>query len=439
MNRTFAILSLGCKVNQYDSQALSEELVRRGFVQVPFNQSADVYVVNTCTVTGMSDRKSRQMLRRTKKQNPNSILAVMGCYSQLSPEAVCKMEETDIIWGTRHRELLPDAIEQALNNPVGSKIRSDMLLSRHIDPTSISHMPERCRAYIKVEDGCNRYCTYCAIPYARGPVCSREPGEILAEARRLANEGCREIVIIGINLGVYGRDLPSRPTLPQVIAQLAEIPGILRIRLGSMEPDMVNEEFLRVLASTPKLCSHFHMALQSGCDNQLQAMNRRYTCGEFEDYCRKLRKIRPEAAICTDIMVGFPGESREDFAATKEFLKKINFAAMHVFKYSRRPGTKADTMPDQVDEVVKNSRSEELIRLGAEMSNAFNSTLIGKDVEVLAECRCDGVPNMWEGHTGNYVSVRFCCDRDLTNQAVIVHIAAADREYAYGTIENMPF
>ena len=297
MNRTFAILSLGCKVNQYESQALSEELVRRGFVQVPFTQIADVYVVNTCTVTGMSDRKSRQMLRRTKKLNPDSILAVMGCYSQLSSDEVSKMEETDIIWGTRHRELLPDAIEQALNNPGGEKIRSDMLLDRRIDPISISHMSERCRAYIKVEDGCNRYCTYCAIPYARGPVCSREPEQILAEARRLANESCREIVIIGINLGVYGRDLPSKPTLSQVIAQVAEIPGILRIRLGSMEPDMVNEEFLQVLASTPKLCSHFHMALQSGCDNQLLAMNRRYTCAEFEDYCIKLREIRPQAAL----------------------------------------------------------------------------------------------------------------------------------------------
>lgn len=439
MNRTFAVLSLGCKVNQYESQALSEELVRRGFVQVPFTQIADVYVVNTCTVTGMSDRKSRQMLRRTKKLNPNSILAVMGCYSQLSSDEVSKMEETDIIWGTRHRELLPDAIEQALNNPGGEKIRSDMLLDRRIDPISISHMSERCRAYIKVEDGCNRYCTYCAIPYARGPVCSREPGQILAEARRLANEGCREIVIIGINLGVYGRDLPSKPTLSQVIAQVAEIPGILRIRLGSMEPDMVNEEFLQVLASTPKLCSHFHMALQSGCDNQLLAMNRRYTCAEFEDYCIKLREIRPQAAICTDIMVGFPGESDDDFAATKEFLRKINFAAMHVFKYSRRPGTKADSMPDQVDENVKNRRSEELIRLGSDMSKVFNSTLIDKNVEVLAERRCEAIPNMWEGHTDNYVTVRFCCDDDLTNKPVMVHITSADSEYAYGTIENMAF
>ena len=434
MGYTFAVLSLGCKVNQYEIQALCEELCSRGLVQVPFEQPADAYIVNTCTVTGMSDRKSRQMLRRTKKLNPNSVLTVMGCYSQLSPDAVANMEETNIIWGTRHREKLPDVILDALNKENPVKIRSDMTFERKIDPISISYMSERCRSYIKIEDGCNRYCTYCAIPYARGPVCSRNPQEIVGEANRLAKDGCKEIVLIGINLGVYGKDLEGKPTISQVIKKIAEIPEIARIRIGSMEPDMVNDEFLECLTTTPKMCSHFHMALQSGCDNQLRDMRRRYTCQEFETYCQNLRRVRPEAAICTDIMVGFPGETDGDFESTMEFVEKIHFAQMHVFKYSRRPGTKADKMDNQVLEETKNSRSESLISLGNKLSLEFNQGLVGKTVEVLVEHRCSQDNRLWEGHSDNYVIVRFCHEDNLTNTLVNVKVTRAEADCVYGAI-----
>lgn len=436
MGYTFAVLSLGCKVNQYEIQALSEALVAKGMVQVSFEQAADVYVVNTCTVTGMSDRKSRQMLRRTKKLNPDSLLVVMGCYSQLSPETVEKMEETNIVWGTRHREQLPQVIIEALESSGPVKIRSDMTFSKTVDPIFISAMSERCRSYIKVEDGCNRFCTYCAIPYARGPVCSRKPEEILEEAKRLADDGCKEIVLIGINLGVYGMDLPEKPSFSSVIREISKIDGIMRIRIGSMEPDMVNQEFLDTLATTTKLCSHFHMALQSGCDNQLEAMHRRYTCQEFKKYCEDLRRIRPDAAICTDIMVGFPGETQDDFKSTLEFVGDIGFASMHVFKYSRRPGTKADKMPNQVDEVSKNLRSENLIMLGLSMSAQFNKKLEGQTVSVLVERNIPGDNFMWEGHTDNYVLVRFCGGKNLINKMVNVKITRTDSEYAYGTIET---
>lgn len=435
MGYTFAVLSLGCKVNQYEIQALCEELAKRGLTQVPFDQPADAYIVNTCTVTGMSDRKSRQMLRRTKKLNPKSVLTVMGCYSQLSPDAVAAMEETNIVWGTRHREKLPDVIMDALGSNTPVKIRSDMTFERKIDPINISYMSERCRSYIKIEDGCNRYCTYCAIPYARGPVCSRDPQEIVDEAKRLAKDGCREVVLIGINLGVYGRDLEGKPTISHVIKEIAEIPEIARIRIGSMEPDMVNEEFLECLATTPKMCSHFHMALQSGCDNQLRDMHRRYTCQEFDEYCQNLRNVRPDAAICTDIMVGFPGETDADFESTMGFVEKIDFAQMHVFKYSRRPGTKADKMPNQVDEELKNSRSEALISLGNKLSLKFNETLVGKTMEVLVERKCGQDENLWEGHTDNYVTVRFCGGENLSNTLVNVNVTRAETDCVYGTIE----
>lgn len=436
MGYTFAVLSLGCKVNQYEIQALSESLVERGLVQCAFDQVADVYIVNTCTVTGMSDRKSRQMLRRTKKLNPNSLLVVMGCYSQLSPDSLSEMDETNIVWGTRNRQKLPEIILKALATEGTVKIRSDMLFEKSIDPISISHMSERCRSYIKIEDGCNRYCTYCAIPYARGPVCSRDPDEIVAEANRLALDGCREIVLIGINLGVYGRDLPEKPGITHLIERIAEIPQIARIRLGSMEPDMVDDDFLDCLAKTPKLCSHFHMALQSGCDNQLRDMHRRYTCSEFRDFCRKLREVRPDAAICTDIMVGFPGETDSDFDSCMEFVRDIDFASMHVFKYSRRPGTKADSMPNQVKEEIKNIRSDALINLGSEMSLHFNKRQVGKTVQVLVERRCEGENSLWEGHTDNYVTVRFCGGEELCNKLVSVTVVRADAEYVYGTIDN---
>ncbi len=433
----FAILSLGCKVNQYESQALAEELARRGLAQVPFESEAEVYVVNTCTVTGMSDRKSRQMIRRTKRVNPRSILAVMGCYSQLSPESIRSIDEADIIWGTRHRELLPDAIMRKLAaGGEGSTVISDMSMGRSIDPLYISGMADRDRTYVKVEDGCNRFCSYCAIPYARGPVCSREPDDIVEEVRRLAADGCREVVLIGINLGVYGTDLPGKPTMPQVIRQVAEVPGILRIRLGSMEPDMVTDEFLETVREVPQLCSHFHMSLQSGCDRQLRDMRRLYTAEEYLSYCDELRSIRPDAAICTDLMVGFPGETDEDFEESLAFAKRVNFAAMHIFKYSRRHGTRADAMSGQISDAVKQRRSDRFLAEAAAMSAAFNARAVGKTVEVLVERAISEGDLCWEGHTDNFIDVKFSGGDSLVNTVRKVNILGSDSECAYGTIEK---
>lgn len=369
-----------------------------GYESVDFEEKADIYVVNTCTVTNMSERKSRQILRRAKELNPDSILCVVGCYAQVAKDELSKMKEIDIVLGTNDRGNIVEAVEKFLNNKEKIQEVSDIMAQRkYLEWGGIAYT-DKARAEIKVQDGCDRYCTYCLIPYARGPVRSRDLNEVYEEVSQLAKSGIKEIVITGIHISSYGKDLTPKLTLIDLLEKIHDIKGIERIRLGSLEPLIVTEEFVERLKKLSKVCNHFHLSLQSGCDETLKRMNRRYTTEEFRKIVSILRNNIPEVALTTDIIVGFPGETEEEFDATYKFLKEIAFSKMHVFKYSPRKGTKAAEFKEQIDGIIKNKRSDALIELSNENEEKFAKQYIGKEIEVLFE-------NEKEGHTTNYIKV----------------------------------
>lgn len=369
-----------------------------GYESVDFEEKADIYVVNTCTVTNMSERKSRQILRRAKELNPDSILCVVGCYAQVAKDELSKMKEIDIVLGTNDRGNIVEAVEKFLNNKEKIQEVSDIMAQRkYLEWGGVAYT-DKARAEIKVQDGCDRYCTYCLIPYARGPVRSRDLNEVYEEVSQLAKSGIKEIVITGIHISSYGKDLTPKLTLIDLLEKIHDIKGIERIRLGSLEPLIVTEEFVERLKKLSKVCNHFHLSLQSGCDETLKRMNRRYTTEEFRKIVSILRNNIPEVALTTDIIVGFPGETEEEFDATYKFLKEIAFSKMHVFKYSPRKGTKAAEFKEQIDGIIKNKRSDALIELSNENEEKFAKQYIGKEIEVLFE-------NEKEGHTTNYIKV----------------------------------
>lgn len=369
-----------------------------GYESVDFEEKADIYVVNTCTVTNMSERKSRQILRRAKELNPDSILCVVGCYAQVAKDELSKMKEIDIVLGTNDRGNIVEAVEKFLNNKEKIQEVSDIMVQRkYLEWGGVAYT-DKARAEIKVQDGCDRYCTYCLIPYARGPVRSRDLNEVYEEVSQLAKSGIKEIVITGIHISSYGKDLTPKLTLIDLLEKIHDIKGIERIRLGSLEPLIVTEEFVERLKKLSKVCNHFHLSLQSGCDETLKRMNRRYTTEEFRKIVSILRNNIPEVALTTDIIVGFPGETEEEFDATYKFLKEIAFSKMHVFKYSPRKGTKAAEFKEQIDGIIKNKRSDALIELSNENEEKFAKQYIGKEIEVLFE-------NEKEGHTTNYIKV----------------------------------
>lgn len=414
-----ALHNLGCKVNAYETEAMQQLLVDNGYEIVPFTESADVYVINTCSVTGMADKKSRQMLHRAKKLNPDSIVVAAGCYVQTSKEQAMADTAIDILIGNNKKHELIEALaafernregkgqEQAEGARTGKyaniidindKTEYEQL---HLDKTA-----EHTRAFIKVQDGCNQFCSYCIIPYARGRVRSRSLGDVTAEVHRLADNGFQEVVLTGIHLSSYGVD--NGESLLHLIQEIHKVEGIRRIRLGSLEPKIVTEEFARELSRLPKLCPHFHLSLQSGCDATLKRMNRRYTCEEYRRGCALLRKYFEHPAITTDVIVGFPGETEEEFAATRAFLKEMAFFEVHIFKYSKRQGTKAASMPDQVSQEVKTIRSDILFEDTEKMSRDFVAWYQGKSVEVLLEEEdvVEGRACM-VGHTPEYVKAIF--------------------------------
>lgn len=369
-----------------------------GYESVDFEEKADIYVVNTCTVTNMSERKSRQILRRAKELNPDSILCVVGCYAQVAKDELSKIKEIDIVLGTNDRGNIVEAVEKFLNNKEKIQEVSDIMAQRkYLEWGGVAYT-DKARAEIKVQDGCDRYCTYCLIPYARGPVRSRDLNEVYEEVSQLAKSGIKEIVITGIHISSYGKDLTPKLTLIDLLEKIHDIKGIERIRLGSLEPLIVTEEFVERLKKLSKVCNHFHLSLQSGCDETLKRMNRRYTTEEFRKIVSILRNNIPEVALTTDIIVGFPGETEEEFDATYKFLKEIAFSKMHVFKYSPRKGTKAAEFKDQIDGITKNKRSDVLIELSNKNEEKFAKQYIGKEIEVLFE-------NEKEGHTTNYIKV----------------------------------
>lgn len=406
INKKAALHNLGCKVNAYETEAMQQILENAGYEIVPFTEYADVYVVNTCSVTNMADRKSRQMLHKAKKMNPDAIVVGAGCYVQ-TKEAEALLDDTvDIVIGNNKKHELLAMIEAYENDhgKCGNVIDINHEKQEY-EEMFLERTAEHTRAFIKVQDGCNQFCSYCIIPYTRGRVRSRRPEDVEKEVRDLAEKGYQEIVLTGIHLSSYGTDFKEEhQDLLELTKRLHQISGVKRIRFGSLEPRLITEEFARELSAMEKICPHFHLSLQSGCDATLKRMNRHYTCEDYLYRCGILRKYFEDPAITTDVIVGFPGETDEEFAETKKFLEKVHFYEMHVFKYSRRAGTRADRMPDQVPEPVKTKRSAELLALEKEMSKAYRASFLGRETEVLLEepVEIGGVRYM-VGHTKEYV------------------------------------
>ena len=414
-----ALHNLGCKVNAYETEAMQHLLEDAGYEIVPFTQKADVYVINTCSVTNMADRKSRQMLHKAKKNNPDSIVVAAGCYVQTSEKEVLNDLSVDIVIGNDRKHDLVRLLEEYSLDSVNDTV-DDINDGKHdFEELFIDQTKEHMRAFIKVQDGCNQFCSYCIIPYARGRVRSRRFENVIAEVERLAANGFKEVVLTGIHLSSYGVDFEEATGLLELIQAVNAVKGIERIRLGSLEPKIVTEHFASELSKLDKICPHFHLSLQSGCDATLKRMNRKYTTKEYERGCELLRKYFVHPAITTDVIVGFPGETEEEFEQTKAYLEHIHFYEMHIFKYSKRKGTRAAVMPDQIDEQIKAARSEKLIALGHDMSKEFRKFYIGKNEEVLFEEKAViGDKEYFVGYTKEYVKVAKKTDENLENQIV---------------------
>ena len=414
-----ALHNLGCKVNAYETEAMQHLLEEAGYEIVPFTQKADVYVINTCSVTNMADRKSRQMLHKAKKNNPDSIVVATGCYVQTSEKEVLNDLSVDIVIGNDRKHDLVRLLEEYSLDSVNDTV-DDINDGKHdFEELFIDQTKEHTRAFIKVQDGCNQFCSYCIIPYARGRVRSRRFENVIAEVERLAANGFKEVVLTGIHLSSYGVDFEEATGLLELIQAVNAVKGIERIRLGSLEPKIVTEHFASELSKLDKICPHFHLSLQSGCDATLKRMNRKYTTKEYERGCELLRKYFVHPAITTDVIVGFPSETEEEFEQTKAYLEHIHFYEMHIFKYSKRKGTRAAVMPDQIDEQIKAARSEKLIALGHDMSKEFRKFYIGKNEEVLFEEKAViGDKEYFVGYTKEYVKVAKKTDENLENQIV---------------------
>ncbi len=414
-----ALHNLGCKVNAYETEAMQHLLEEAGYEIVPFTQKADVYVINTCSVTNMADRKSRQMLHKAKKNNPDSIVVATGCYVQTSEKEVLNDLSVDIVIGNDRKHDLVRLLEEYSLDSVNDTV-DDINDGKHdFEELFIDQTKEHTRAFIKVQDGCNQFCSYCIIPYARGRVRSRRFENVIAEVERLAANGFKEVVLTGIHLSSYGVDFEEATGLLELIQAVNAVKGIERIRLGSLEPKIVTEHFASELSKLDKICPHFHLSLQSGCDATLKRMNRKYTTKEYERGCELLRRYFVHPAITTDVIVGFPGETEEEFEQTKAYLEHIHFYEMHIFKYSKRKGTRAAVMPDQIDEQIKAVRSEKLIALGHDMSKEFRKFYIGKNEEVLFEEKAViGDKEYFVGYTKEYVKVAKETAENLENQIV---------------------
>lgn len=429
-----AFHTLGCKVNQYETEAMEELFEKNGYRVVGEGESSDVYVINTCTVTNLSDRKSRQIIRRAKKKNPDSVIAVVGCYSQVSPEEVSNIKGVDVIIGTTERNKIVELCEQAKNDKNQINIVRNIKTQKEFETINIDTIKGRTRAYMKIQDGCNQFCTYCIIPYARGPIRSREVSDIVAESEKLAKAGFKEIVFTGIHIASYGKDIKGT-SLIEVLRKVAKVEGIERIRFSSVEPTLIDDDFMKDLLSIGKICDHFHLSLQSGSDTVLKRMNRKYTTKQYKDIVNKIRKYMPDAGITTDIIVGFPGETEEEFEETLEFVKAIKFSRIHVFKYSPREGTPAADYKDQVDGNIKNHRSETLISLGEELMREFNGKFINKELSVLFEEESRDA-SFIEGYTTNYIRVKSKADKKYIEKIENVNIIAGEKDYLIGHIQN---
>ena len=422
-----AFCSLGCKVNQYETNAMAQKFIEHGYEVVEFDEYADVYIVNTCTVTNVADRKSRQMLRRAKEINKDATLVACGCYAQVAKDELKKIPEIDLIIGNNEKNDIIQIVENHIAQKGAEDLVSDVMYKLDYVELGTTTYTEKTRAVIKVQDGCDRFCSYCLIPYARGHIRSRKIENVIEEIKKVVEEGINEVVITGIHIASYGRDFKGENIgLIDLLEEINKIQGLHRIRLGSIEPTIITDEFVERLSKLDKICDHFHLSLQSGCTETLKRMNRRYTTEEFKAVTKRLRAKFPNAALTTDIIVGFPGETDEEFNTTYEFLKEIAFYKMHIFKYSQRKGTKAAVMPNQVDGKIKEEHSKKLIELSNENEYNYNRKYIGKQVEVLFEER-EG--EYLKGHTTNYIVVKHKTDKnDLINKIAKVTVSEAKQD-----------
>ena len=405
-SKKVALHNLGCKVNSYETDAMTKILEENGYEIVDFKPGADIYIINTCTVTNIADRKSRQMLHKAKKMNPDAIVVAVGCYVQAAGDELKKDEAIDIVIGNNKKHSIVDILDAYYEEKEIVSVIDIAKDKTYEEVFCINESNDHMRAFIKIQDGCNQFCSYCIIPYARGRVRSRKIEDMVNEVTALARKGFKEIVLTGIHLSSYGVDLEEEVTLLDAIIECTRIEGIERIRLGSLEPGIITEEFVETLSNEKKFCPHFHLSLQSGCDDTLQRMNRKYNAEEYYEKCCIIRKYFPNAAVTTDVIVGFPQETDEEFCKTEEFLKKVCFAEMHVFKYSKRNGTRAAVMPGQVNDSVKTQRSNALIALERKMHNEFLTKFIGENIEILVEEKVNVNDNeYYTGYTKEYVKV----------------------------------
>ena len=430
MEKTCAYCPLGCKVNQYDTEAMRELMEGAGYKTVPFEDAADIYVINTCSVTHVSDRKSRQMISRAHVKNPDAVIVVAGCYAKTNPDAVSALPGVNIILGTNDRQSIVEVIEKYINE------HKEGIFRHTADDSYFEELSadesENTRAYLKIQDGCNRFCTYCIIPYARGRIRSRSLSSVKAELEKLAAHGYKEVVLTGIHLMSYGMERNDGTDLTDAIAQADDIPGIRRIRLGSLEPELITQKFVDYIAGNERVCRQFHLSLQSGSDGVLKRMNRRYTAERYAEKVDMLRAAMPDCAITTDIIAGFVGETEAEHKETLDFVRRIEFARVHVFPYSVRTGTVAEKMQGHVDPAVKERRAHELISLTDEYQRKYMEKLVGKTVEVLVEEPCEGG---MRGYTDTYVDVHLPADESLANSIVRVRITGMEGKWLRGVRE----
>jgi len=413
-----AFATLGCRVNQYETEAMIEKFKRDGYEIVDFDKFADVYVINTCTVTNMGDKKSRQMIGRAKKENIEAIIAVVGCYSQIKPEEVSLIEGVDVVLGTRNKGDAIYWVNRAREEKEKIVEVSDVLKNTEFEELNVEEYRDRTRAFVKVQDGCNRFCSYCLIPYARGAVCSKDPAKALDEVRKLAEHGFKEIVLTGIHIASYGADLPGGWDLLRLLQEIDKLEGVERVRIGSIDPQFFTDEVIEETAKLKNLCEHFHLSLQSGCDETLKRMNRKYSRADYRHIVDLLREKIKDVSITTDIIVGFPGETDEEFEETYEFLKEIELSKMHIFKFSPREGTKAASMKNQINGNKKEERSKRLIALDLDLEKKFRSAYLGREIPVLYEHKFGGEGGRYEGYTDNYIKVVVESDRDISGEII---------------------
>lgn len=426
MEEKVKFITLGCKVNQYETNAMAQKFIEKGYKLVENDEKANIYIINTCTVTNMSDKKSRQMLRKVNEQNKNAVVVAIGCYAQVAKQELEKISEIDIVLGNNEKAQIIKYVEEFIKKNKKQKEIEDVMTTKEFVDFGDITFTEKTRAVIKIQDGCDRFCSYCIIPYARGRVRSRKPENIKSEISKISEKGIKEVVITGIHIASYGKDFKENYRLIDLLEEINNIQGIQRIRLGSIEPLLITKEFTERLKKLEKICHHFHLSLQSGCNETLKRMNRRYTIEQFKTIAKLLRDTYNDVNLTTDIIVGFPGETEEEFNKTYEFLKQIKFYKMHIFKYSPRKGTKASIMENQINGETKEKRSKKLIELSNKNQLEYNNQYIGKKIEVLFEEEKNGI---YEGHTQNYIMVKYKTKEKLENKIKEIKCKTAKEDH----------